>query len=72
VDPSDRGEVIRQIAENFAPVIREAQGFVAYYVLDAEDGVFATVSIFEDQTGVEESNDMAAEWARQLLSKAST
>ena len=70
VDPSDRGEVIRQIAENFAPRIREARGFVAYYVLDAEDGIFATVSIFEDQTGVQESNNMAAEWARQLLAKS--
>jgi excisionase family DNA binding protein len=70
VDPSDRGEVIRQIAESFAPIIREVQGFVAYYVLDAEDGVFATVSIFEDQTGVEESNNMAAELARELLAKA--
>jgi excisionase family DNA binding protein len=70
VDPSDRGEVIRQIAESFVPVIREAQGFVAYYVLDAEDGVFATVSIFEDQSGVEESNELAAEWAKQLLAKA--
>ena len=51
LNPDRSGEVIRQIAENFVPLISETQGLLAYYVLDAGDGAFATITICEDQAG---------------------
>ena len=56
-------EVTRGINEGFLPLIKEAPGFHAYYALDAGGGRLATVSVFADRAGAEESNRMAADWA---------
>src|SRR5215217_6937880 len=45
---------MRQVNEGFIPTIKEGEGFLAYYALDARGGEIATVSIFEDRTGAEE------------------
>src|ERR687886_1269094 len=67
LDPASVDEVMRQVNEGFIPIIKEAQGFLAYYALNAGAGEIATVSIFEDQAGAEESIRMAADWVRQNL-----
>jgi excisionase family DNA binding protein len=68
----DRGvvsEVIRQITEDFAPLIERSPGIVGYYVVvDAQDGAFATVTICEHQAAIEASNKMAAAWMQRYLS----
>jgi hypothetical protein len=58
-------EVIREINEGFLPIIKDASGFQAYYALDAGLGRLATVSVFDDQAGAEESSRMAADYIRQ-------
>jgi hypothetical protein len=73
-DPAEAG---RRVAEGFVPILREVPGFVAYYWVDAGDGVMvstsifedleATMGIFEDREGVAESNRRAAEWVRENL-----
>ncbi|MBV9455474.1 MAG: antibiotic biosynthesis monooxygenase [Rubrobacter sp.] len=68
VDPGSVDEVTRQVLEGFIPIIKDAPGFLEYYALDAGDGVIAAVSVFEDQSGAEESSRMAADWVRQNLS----
>lgn len=40
---------------------------MAYYALNAGAGEVASVNVFEDQAGAEESIRMAAEWVRQNL-----
>src|SRR5262245_49043871 len=60
-------EVVRRVREGFVPVIRQARGFVAYYVVDDGDGNVASVSIFQDQAGAEESNRTASDWVRAHL-----
>ncbi len=60
-------EVVQRANEGFVPIISEASGFVAYYIVDAGNGVLATVSIFQDQAGLEESNAIAAEWVEEHL-----
>ena len=60
-------EAIRGINEGFLPLIKGAPGFHAYYALDAGGGRLATVSVFEDQAGAEESIRMAADWTRQNM-----
>ena len=63
-DPKEAG---RQVDEGFVPIISEVPGFVAYYWADAGDGVMISTSVFEDQSGAEESNRRAAEWVRENL-----
>jgi hypothetical protein len=65
MDPVSAGEVIRQIDEGFTPVIKDAPGFLAYYALDAGGGGLATIGVFEDRTGAEESIKMAADFIRE-------
>ena len=64
---SDPSEAARHINEGFLPIIREVQGFVAYSFVDAGDGVMISTSVFEDQSGAEESTNRAAEYVRQNM-----
>ena len=66
-DPASVDEIMRQVDEGFIPIIKDAEGFLAYYALNAGAGEIATVSVFEDQAGAEESIRMAADWVRQNL-----
>ncbi len=67
VDPGSVDKVRRGINEGFLPIIKDASGFQAYYALDAGGGRLATVSVFEDRAGAEESTRMAADWIRQNM-----
>jgi len=67
VDPGSVDEFRRGVNEGFLPIIKDVYGFQAYYALDAGGGRFATVSIFEDRAGAEESTRMAADWVRQNM-----
>ena len=60
-------EMIRRINEGFLPIIKDASGFRDYYALDAGDGRVATVSVFEDRAGAEESTRLAADWVRENM-----
>ena len=66
-DPDTLDEVVRQVNEGFVPLISEMSGFVAYFALDAGQGEFGTVSVFEDQASAEESNRVAEEWVKENL-----
>ena len=67
VDPGSVNEVRRRVNEGFLPIIKDASGFQAYYALDAGGGRVATVSVFEDRAGAEESIRMAADWTSQNM-----
>ena len=64
---SDPSEVARIVNEGFLPIIREIPRFVDYYFADAGDGVMISTSVFEDQSGAEESTNRAAEYVRQNM-----
>ncbi len=64
---ADPSEVARLVNEGFLPIIREIEGFVDYYLVDAGDGVLMSTSIFEDSSGEEESNWRAGEFVGQHL-----
>ncbi len=64
---SDPSEVIRRVNEGFVPIIREIEGFVDYYLVDAGDGVLVSTSIFEDASGEEESNWRAGQFVGEQL-----
>jgi hypothetical protein len=66
-DPDSVGEVTRRVNEGFVPLISEMSGFVAYLALDAGQGEYGTVSVFEDQASAEESNRVAEEWVAENL-----
>jgi hypothetical protein len=61
-------EEIRPALNRLIPLIRER--VMAYYVLDAGDGVFATISICEDEQKVETTNRVITEWLKQYLASS--
>ena len=68
-DPDSIDEVARRVNEGFVPLISDMQGFVAYFALNAGQGEFGSVSVFEDQQSAEESNRVAEDWVNQNLSE---
>jgi len=60
-DPAEAG---RLVDESFLPLLEHVQGFVAYYWIDAGDGVMASLSVFDDQAGADESVAIAHDWVR--------
>ena len=68
-DPDSISEVTRKVNEGFVPLVSEMPGFVAYFAMDAGQGEYGTISVFEDQASAEESNRAAEEWAEENLSE---
>ena len=64
-NPDSASESVRHVLERFVPLIAETAA--AYYVVDAGDGVIASVTICEDEEKVRTSNRVAAEWVRHRL-----
>jgi hypothetical protein len=60
-------ELVQEILEGFVPLVRET--VAAYYVVDAGDGVIASISICENEGKVRTSNRIAAEWVKQHLER---
>lgn len=63
-DPTEAGRLVK---EGFVPLLRQVSGFVAYYWVDAGDGVMVSTSVFQDRAGAEESVSRAAEFVRENL-----
>jgi hypothetical protein len=62
---SDAAEVGRRASDGtsgFPPVARQIQGFQAWYLIDGGDGTLTTVTICDDESGVNDSVEKAREW----------
>ena len=62
---TDIDELSELVKGGFQPIVESVPGFVAYYVVDAGDGVASSITICEDKTGVDESTSRAAEWVEE-------
>lgn len=62
---NDVDELSEIVKEGFLPIVETVPGFVAYYVVDAGDGVASSITICEDKTGVEESTSRASDWVEE-------
>lgn len=61
-------EASKVIHEDLIPALATMPGFLAYYAIDAGDGIVVSVSVFEDAAGAEESNREAAKVVGTKLS----
>ena len=64
---TDQNKVARLVDEGFIPIISEMPGFVAYYFVDAGDGVMISTSVFAHKDAEEQSNFMAGEFVAEHL-----
>lgn len=61
-----------RVEDGFVPILNKLPGFVSYMVVDAGDGVVASISIFENEEAAEQSNAAAAAWVKENLSDVIT
>lgn len=66
IDPADQAGIFQPTAAGFLPIIRQADGFIAYFFLPAED-MLATVSIFGTAEQADASNAAAADFIAENL-----
>ena len=64
---TDTQKVAQLVDEGFVPIISEMPGFVAYYVVDAGDGVVLSTSVFEHKDAEEQSTFLAGEFVAEHL-----
>ena len=64
---TDPHRVAQVAQEGFVPMISEMPGFVAYYLVDAGDGVSLSTSVFEHKDAEEESTFRAGEFVAEHL-----
>ncbi|MEV7446708.1 hypothetical protein AB0O22_37140 [Streptomyces sp. NPDC091204] len=63
-DPAEAGRLVN---EGFVPIMSQVPGFVAYYWVDAGQGVMVSTSVFQDRAGADESIERAADFVRENL-----
>jgi hypothetical protein len=66
-DVVDTTEVARRAVEEFAPQLREQPGFQGYWVVDAGDGVLATITVYETEDAADQSTAAAATWVQENI-----
>lgn len=66
-DPKSEEEINRKVRDGFVPLIRQTPGFVAYYWLATGAGEGASLSVFENKAGAEESIALAAGFVKNEL-----
>jgi hypothetical protein len=69
---TDADEAIKRINEEFVPIVSGVPGFIAYYVVGSGEGVVTSVNIFEDKSGVQESNRRAAGFVKNYANLFTT
>ena len=61
--------MLQRVNADFAPLMSRIRGLVAYYAIDGGDNTVATVSVFTDRYGAEESNRVAADWVAKNIAR---
>jgi hypothetical protein len=64
---SDSQKAGQLVEEVYVPIISEMPGFVAYYCVDAGDGVMVSTSVFEHKDAEEQSTFRAGEFVAEDL-----
>jgi hypothetical protein len=64
VDQNRSTELTRKANETFLPKLEKLPGFLGYYLIEADNGVFSSLSLFETPEQGLESTKIVATWIR--------
>ena len=64
VDQNRSAELTRKVNEMLVPKLEMLSGFAGYYLIEADDGVFSSLSLFETPEQSKESTKVVASWIR--------
>ncbi len=62
VDTTRINDLVGKIDETFVPQIRELPGFSGYFLIQADNGVLSSISLFETPEQMDESRKLVSKW----------
>ena len=62
VDTTRINDVVSRVDETFIPQIRELPGFAGYFLMEADNGVLSSISLFETLEQMDESTKLVSKW----------
>ena len=62
VDQARTVELTKKVNETLIPQLRKLQGFKGYYLIEAADGVFSSLGLFEAPEQAEASTSLVSAW----------
>ncbi len=64
VDQTRTAELTRKVNESLVPKLNKLPGFAGYYLIEAGNGVFSSLGLFETPEQGVESSKLVATWIR--------
>ena len=65
-DPTELGQ---RVQDDFVPILKRHQGFVAYYWVDSGDNEMVSMSVFEKEEDAIKSNEEAKSWVKENVAE---
>ena len=65
VDQNRTVELTGKVNETLVPKLERLSGFAGYYLIEAGNGVFSSLSVFETAEQGKESTNVVARWIRE-------
>jgi hypothetical protein len=62
IDMTRMNEIVGKVNETFIPQLRELPGFAGYFLIEADNGVVSSLSLFERPEQADESNKLVTNW----------
>ena len=64
VDQNRTAELTTKVKETLVPKLSELPGFAGYYLVDAGNGIFTSLGLFETREQGEQSTKLVSKWIR--------
>ena len=64
VDTNRTDELTAKVGESLVPELRKLEGFKGYYLIEAGNGIFSSIGLFETPEQGEASSKLASSWVR--------
>ena len=65
VDENRTAELTGKVNETLVPKLEKLSGFAGYYLIEAGNGVFSSLGLFETPEQGKESSNVVATWIRE-------
>jgi hypothetical protein len=62
-------DLMHRVDVDFADALAQQPGFIAYQAVDCGGDELLSITLFRDETGAAESNELAAEWVKENLAE---
>jgi hypothetical protein len=62
-------DLMHRVDVDFADALAQQPGFVAYQAIDCSGDELMSITLFHDEAGARESNELAAQWVAKNLTE---